>query len=193
MLTPEDPAALAHLAWHELVEMAEKELPILVLGRLQPHQRGHQDQVVPEERTWSMPDPGAPRPPARLSHAADQGLHRDQLFGLAGADLGGAVFAGLQLRLPLLPQLQHPGGRPGQLDDPAAWTASWTRLRPFVGWIDGVVVSGGEPTLHPGLDELLGEIEAGGLQGEAGHQRLQARGRCARVVERAWWTWWPWT
>jgi len=31
VLTPEDPAALAHLAWHELVELAEKELPILVL------------------------------------------------------------------------------------------------------------------------------------------------------------------
>ena len=31
VLTPEDPGALAHLAWHELVEVAEKELPILVL------------------------------------------------------------------------------------------------------------------------------------------------------------------
>ncbi|MBU4563411.1 MAG: hypothetical protein KMY53_07010 [Desulfarculus sp.] len=31
VLSPEDPAALAHLAWHELVEVAEKELPILVL------------------------------------------------------------------------------------------------------------------------------------------------------------------
>ncbi|MBU4275106.1 MAG: hypothetical protein KKC30_00045 [Proteobacteria bacterium] len=31
VLSPADPAALAHLAWHELVEVAEKELPILVL------------------------------------------------------------------------------------------------------------------------------------------------------------------
>jgi hypothetical protein len=30
-LSPENPAALAHLAWHELVETAKKELPILVL------------------------------------------------------------------------------------------------------------------------------------------------------------------
>ncbi len=29
------------------------------------------------------------------------------------------------------------------------------RLEPFVGWIDGVVISGGEPTLHPGLPRLL--------------------------------------
>lgn len=38
------------------------------------------------------------------------------------------------------------------------------RLRPFVGWIDGVVVSGGEPTLHPGLAELLGRIRAEGFE-----------------------------
>lgn len=30
-LSPDNPAALAHLAWHELVETARKELPILVL------------------------------------------------------------------------------------------------------------------------------------------------------------------
>jgi hypothetical protein len=31
VLGPANPEALAHLAWHELVELAEKELPILVL------------------------------------------------------------------------------------------------------------------------------------------------------------------
>jgi hypothetical protein len=30
-LSPNNPDALAHLAWHELVETAKKELPILVL------------------------------------------------------------------------------------------------------------------------------------------------------------------
>ena len=30
-LGPDNPDALAHLAWHELVEVAERELPILVL------------------------------------------------------------------------------------------------------------------------------------------------------------------
>ena len=31
-LGPDNPGALAHLAWHELVETAEKALPILVLN-----------------------------------------------------------------------------------------------------------------------------------------------------------------
>jgi hypothetical protein len=31
ILGPDNPDALAHLAWHELVSVAEQELPILVL------------------------------------------------------------------------------------------------------------------------------------------------------------------
>lgn len=31
-LAPDNPEALAHLAWHELVDKAEKSLPILVLN-----------------------------------------------------------------------------------------------------------------------------------------------------------------
>lgn len=31
ILAPDNPDALAHLAWHELVEEAERSLPILVL------------------------------------------------------------------------------------------------------------------------------------------------------------------
>ena len=31
VLTPDNPDALAHLAWHELVDVAQRELPILVL------------------------------------------------------------------------------------------------------------------------------------------------------------------
>lgn len=38
------------------------------------------------------------------------------------------------------------------------------RLKPFVGWVDGVVVSGGEPTLHPGLAELCGAFRAAGFK-----------------------------
>lgn len=37
------------------------------------------------------------------------------------------------------------------------------RLRSFVGWIDGVVISGGEPTLHPGLPMLIELIRSEGF------------------------------
>src|SRR5512139_1527417 len=38
------------------------------------------------------------------------------------------------------------------------------RLRGLRGWVDGVVVSGGEPTLSPRLAELLGRLRAAGFQ-----------------------------
>lgn len=38
------------------------------------------------------------------------------------------------------------------------------RLAPFAGWIDGVVVTGGEPTLHPGLDRLLAAVQETGFK-----------------------------
>ncbi len=37
------------------------------------------------------------------------------------------------------------------------------RIRTFSGWIDSVVVSGGEPTIHPHLPELLGRLRSAGL------------------------------
>lgn len=37
------------------------------------------------------------------------------------------------------------------------------RLELFTGWIDGVVVSGGEPTLHPGLAKMLSAIKEAGF------------------------------
>ncbi len=38
------------------------------------------------------------------------------------------------------------------------------RLKVFVGWIDGVVITGGEPTLHPGLADLCGLVKEAGFQ-----------------------------
>lgn len=37
------------------------------------------------------------------------------------------------------------------------------RLRTLRGWVDGIVVSGGEPTLSPRLPELLGRLRAEGF------------------------------
>ncbi len=53
------------------------------------------------------------------------------------------------------------------------------RLKPFVGWIDGVVISGGEPTLHPGLEELLGQVRQAGFK-----VKLDTNGYRPEVVQR---------
>lgn len=37
------------------------------------------------------------------------------------------------------------------------------RLRPFLGWVDGVVISGGEPTIHAGLAALCSRIKSLGF------------------------------
>ncbi|MFH1139067.1 MAG: anaerobic ribonucleoside-triphosphate reductase activating protein [Pseudomonadota bacterium] len=44
------------------------------------------------------------------------------------------------------------------------WVRAKKRLARFTGWIDGVVVSGGEPTLSPELPDLLREIKSLGLK-----------------------------
>ena len=40
----------------------------------------------------------------------------------------------------------------------------FARLAKFKGWIDGVVITGGEPTLHPGLPSLLAAIKGQGFK-----------------------------
>lgn len=53
------------------------------------------------------------------------------------------------------------------------------RLRGLRGWVDGVVVSGGEPTLSPRLPELLGRLRA------AGHKiKLDTNGSHPDVLAR---------
>jgi pyruvate formate lyase activating enzyme len=53
------------------------------------------------------------------------------------------------------------------------------RLRPLRGWVDGVVVSGGEPTLSPRLLELLGRIRSEGFA-----VKLDTNGSCPEVLAR---------
>lgn len=52
------------------------------------------------------------------------------------------------------------------------------RLKPFVGWIDGVVVSGGEPTLHSRLGDLLEAVRSTGFK-----IKLDTNGSRPRVVQ----------
>lgn len=43
------------------------------------------------------------------------------------------------------------------------WEDIKDRLAGFTGWIDGIVISGGEPTFHPDLRELIVEIKNTGF------------------------------
>ena len=40
-------------------------------------------------------------------------------------------------------------------------------------FLDGVAISGGEPTIHPDLPILIAKIQGPGHEGEAGHERFQ--------------------
>jgi pyruvate formate lyase activating enzyme len=53
------------------------------------------------------------------------------------------------------------------------------RLRQLRGWVDGVVVSGGEPTLSPRLPELLGRIRTAGFE-----IKLDTNGSCPDVLAK---------
>ena len=53
------------------------------------------------------------------------------------------------------------------------------RLRPLRGWVDGVVVSGGEPTLSPRLPELLGRLRSAGFE-----TKLDTNGSRPEVLAR---------
>lgn len=53
------------------------------------------------------------------------------------------------------------------------------RLRGLRGWVDGVVVSGGEPTLSPHLPELLGRLRAAGFE-----IKLDTNGSCPDITAK---------
>lgn len=53
------------------------------------------------------------------------------------------------------------------------------RLRALRGWVGGIVVSGGEPTLSPRLTELLGRIRAQGFD-----VKLDTNGSCPEVLAK---------
>ncbi len=61
-------------------------------------------------------------------------------------------------------------------------TLSWDdlrgRLRKFAGWIDGVVITGGEPTLTPELPELIDDIRGMGFK-----VKLDSNGSRPEVLE----------
>ncbi|MHB8836274.1 MAG: anaerobic ribonucleoside-triphosphate reductase activating protein [Candidatus Methylomirabilia bacterium] len=53
------------------------------------------------------------------------------------------------------------------------------RLRALRGWVDGIVVSGGEPTISPRLPELLRRIRAEGFE-----VKLDTNGSCPDVLAK---------
>ncbi len=59
------------------------------------------------------------------------------------------------------------------------WKNIKARLSKFRGWIDGVVISGGEPTLSPALPELIKEIRTAGFR-----VKLDTNGSRPNVLSR---------
>lgn len=66
---------------------------------------------------------------------------------------------------------------PDALED-IPWGAMKDRLCNLKGWVDGVCVSGGEPTLHPSLPRILGELRSMGFQ-----TKLDTNGSLPWVLE----------
>lgn len=64
-----------------------------------------------------------------------------------------------------------------ELED-VRWEKVKGRLQSLKGWLDGVCVTGGEPTLHPGLASLLEEIRGLGLE-----VKLDTNGSRPQVLE----------
>lgn len=68
-------------------------------------------------------------------------------------------------------------------DDKNAEGISWDDLEPFLSernnWIDGVSITGGEPTINPALPLLVRKIKESGLQ-----VKLDTNGSRPRVLER---------
>jgi pyruvate formate lyase activating enzyme len=53
------------------------------------------------------------------------------------------------------------------------------RLRALRGWVDGIVVSGGEPTISPRLAELLGRLRGSGFE-----VKLDTNGSCPEILAK---------
>ncbi|MGQ9655902.1 MAG: anaerobic ribonucleoside-triphosphate reductase activating protein [Thermodesulfobacteriota bacterium] len=59
------------------------------------------------------------------------------------------------------------------------WVTVKDRLRRLEGWVDGVCITGGEPTLHPSLPRILEELRSMGF-----HTKLDTNGSVPEVLER---------
>lgn len=102
-----------------------------------------------------------PDRPRRPLAAAYQGPPRDQLSGLAGSIASVLFLPSCNFACPYCHNHQLAADPDSLLDLPLADILA--RLKLFVGWIDGVVISGGEPTLHAGLASLCQRLKDAGF------------------------------
>lgn len=110
-----------------------------------------------------MPDPWLQTSFARPAVASEAtciaGMHRAGMLDWPGRVTATVFLAGCPLRCPYChnPELLQPGrnreGTAGLIE----------HMRERRAWLDGVVVTGGEPTAHPGLTDLLQLIASEGL------------------------------
>lgn len=85
--------------------------------------------------------------------------------------------AGCNFRCPYChnPELVDGGGE----GESVAWEDLEAYLEDRAGWIDGVTITGGEPTIHAGLPSLCGKLKALGLE-----VKLDTNGSRPRMLSR---------
>ncbi len=129
-----------------------------------------------QPRTCGAPPPPGEGPPASAPLPAVKGFMETSFLDWRGLISAVLFLPGCNFACPYCHNHQLAAEPDSLMDLPLADVLA--RLKPFVGWVDGVVVSGGEPTLHPGLAGLCRAVKDAGFM-----VKLDTNGHRPEVIE----------
>ena len=92
----------------------------------------------------------------------DKGIPGNIVCGLGRKDLCGGLYSRVQLSVSVLPQSRISAGAHRFESFPEDYVLD--RLKTFRGWIDGVCITGGEPTLQPDLKDFISRLKKTGAE-----------------------------